>query len=52
MNLENKVDKHIKLTDDISVDLKWHTMKDRVEDLQKKTETETGASFLRREQKL
>ena len=40
-NLDNKVDKHIKLTDDISVDLKWHTMKDRVEDLQKKTQTET-----------
>ena len=40
-NLENKIDKHIKLTDDISVDLKWHTMKDRVEDLQKKTQTET-----------
>ena len=46
INLENKVDKHIKLTDDISVDLKWHTMKDRVEDLQKKTETETVINMI------
>ena len=40
-NLSNTVDKHIKLTDDISIDLKWHTMKDRTEDLKKETETET-----------
>jgi transcription elongation factor Elf1 len=40
-NLSDTVDKHIKLTDDISIDLKWHTMKDRTEDLKKETETET-----------
>ena len=40
-NLKDAPDKHIKLTDDISIDLKWHTMKDRTEDLKKETETET-----------
>ena len=40
-NLDDMVDKHVKLTDDISIDLKWHTMKDRTEDLKKETETET-----------
>ena len=28
-NLEDAVDKHVKLTDDISVDLRWQTLKDR-----------------------
>jgi hypothetical protein len=40
-NLDDMVDKHIKLTDDISVDLKWHTMKDRNDKLEGETETET-----------
>ena len=28
-NLEDAVDRHVKLTDDISVDLRWQTLKDR-----------------------
>ena len=40
-NLDDAVDKHIKLTDSISVDLKWHTMKDRDNKLEGDTETET-----------
>ena len=40
-NLEDAVDKHIKLTDDISLDLRWQTMNDRLKDKEKKTETET-----------
>ena len=39
-NIEDAVDKHIKLTDDISIDLKWQTMNDRLSDAQRKTETE------------
>jgi hypothetical protein len=45
-NLEDKVDKHIKLTDDISVDLRWTTMKDRESDLKKDTETETVINMI------
>jgi hypothetical protein len=40
-NLDDMIDKHIKLTDDISIDLKWHTMKDRHDKLEGETETET-----------
>jgi len=40
-NLDDMVDKHVKLTDDISIDLKWHTMKDRHDKLEGETETET-----------
>jgi|TARA_B110000495_G_scaffold66637_1_gene56802 hypothetical protein len=40
-NLGKEVDTHIKLTDDISLDLKWTTMKDRAEELTSGTETET-----------
>ena len=40
-NLDDVVDKHVKLTDSISVDLKWHTMKDRGNKLEADTETET-----------
>ena len=39
-NLDDMVDKHIKLTDDISVDLKWATMNDRISSSDSKTETE------------
>ena len=38
VNLKNLL--HIKLTDDISVDLKWHTMKDRLTSVDTKTETD------------
>ena len=40
-NLEDAVDKHIKLTDDISLDLRWQTIDDRLSEAQRKTETET-----------
>jgi len=40
-NLNDVVDTHVKLTNDISVDLKWATMKDRNKDLVKESETET-----------
>jgi hypothetical protein len=40
-NLEDAVDKHIKLTDDISLDLKWHKMSDRLSEKERKTETDT-----------
>ena len=40
-NLNDVVDTHIKLTNVISVDLKWATMKDRNKDLLKESETET-----------
>jgi hypothetical protein len=45
-NLENKVDKHIKLTDDISIDLKWHTMKDRQKELRNDSETQTVINMI------
>jgi len=45
-NLEDAVDKHVKLTDDISVDLRWHTMKDRAKDLKKDSETETVINMI------
>ena len=37
---EEPIDTHIKLTDDISVDLKWATMNDRISSSDSKTETE------------
>ena len=41
-NLEDQADTMIKLTDDISVELKWPTMKDRHIDLiDEESETET-----------
>jgi len=40
-NLGKDVDTHIKLTDDISLDLKWATMKNRAQDLKGDNETET-----------
>ena len=45
-NLEDAPDKHIKLTDNISVDLKWHTMKDRHKELKQDTETETVINMI------
>lgn len=39
-NIEDVVDKHVKLTGDISLDLKWQTMSDRLSDSQRKTETD------------
>jgi len=41
-NLEDAIDMHVKLTDDISIDLKWHTMKEKTALVGKKdSETET-----------
>ena len=40
-NLDDTVDKHIKITDDISVDIKWATMKDKDDDFAGDTETQT-----------
>ena len=40
-NLEEEVDKHFKLTDDISIDLKWNTMDDRLDPGEKTSETDT-----------
>jgi hypothetical protein len=40
-NLENAPDKHIKLTDDISLDLKWVTMNDRLTEKERVTGTDT-----------
>jgi hypothetical protein len=45
-NLDDMVDKHVKLTDDISIDLKWHTMKDRHNKLEGETETETVINMI------
>jgi len=39
-NLDEEIDKHIKLTDDISVDLKWMAMNDRLSGGELKTETD------------
>ena len=39
-NLENQIDKHIKLTDDISVDIQWPTMKEKLTEAERKTETD------------
>ena len=40
-NLEDAIDKHIKLTDDISLDLRWQTLDDRLKESERETETET-----------
>jgi hypothetical protein len=45
-NLNDKVDKHIKLTDDISVDLRWTTMKDRKTEKKRDSETETVINMM------
>ena len=39
-NLDEEIDKHVKLTDDISVDLKWMAMNDRLSGEELKTETD------------
>jgi hypothetical protein len=39
-NLENKADKRVKLTDDISIDLTWATMGNRLSEKQRETETD------------
>jgi len=39
-NLDEEIDKHVKLTDDISVDLKWMAMNDRLSGGELKTETD------------
>ena len=36
-NLENKADKRVKLTDDISIDLTWATMGNRLSEKQRET---------------
>ena len=40
-NLEDAPDKHIKLTDDISLDLRWQTMDDRLTEKERVTGTDT-----------
>jgi hypothetical protein len=40
-NLEDAIDKHVKLTDDISIDLNWPTMKDKLTQAERKTGTDT-----------
>ena len=40
-NLEDAPDKHIKLTDDISLDLKWATVNDRLTEKERVTGTDT-----------
>ena len=39
-NLENKADKRVKLTDDISIDVKWQTVNDNLKKVTPKTETD------------
>jgi len=39
-NLEDVVDKHIKITDDISIDVKWQTVNDNLKKVTPKTETD------------
>jgi len=45
-NLEEAVDKHIKLTDDMSLDVRWQTMKDRNKQLADKSETQTVINMI------
>jgi len=45
-NLKDAVDKHVKLTDDMSLDLRWQTMKDRHKDLQNESETQTVINMI------
>jgi hypothetical protein len=40
-NLESKVDKHIKLTDDISLDMRWLRANDKLSEAQRKTQTDS-----------
>ena len=47
-NLENITDNHVKLTDDISVDIKWSTMKDRLSEAERETETDTIINLVAR----
>ena len=39
-NLEEQVDKHVKITDDISVDIQWPTIKNKLTQAERKTETD------------
>ena len=40
-NLESKLDKHIKLTDDISLDMRWLRANDKLTEAQRKTQTDS-----------
>jgi hypothetical protein len=40
-NLDLDVDRNVKLTDDISLDLKWHQINDKLDESERKTETDT-----------
>ena len=40
-NLDLDVDRNVKLTDDISLDLKWHQLDDKLDESERKTETDT-----------
>ena len=39
-NLDEKIDKHIKLTDDISLDMRWLKANDKLTEAQRKTQTD------------
>ena len=45
-NIEDAPDKHIKITDDISVDLKWLKMDDRLSDKERKTGADTVINMI------
>ena len=45
-NLEDAVDMHIEITDDISVDLKWHTLADRLSDAERETQTDAVINMM------
>jgi hypothetical protein len=40
-NLENKIDKHIKINDDISIDMRWLRANDKLTEAQRKTKTDS-----------
>lgn len=45
-NLEDEVDKHIKLSDDMSIDVRWPTNKDRLSNKQRETQTDAIINML------
>ena len=45
-NLEDAPDKHVKITDDISIDLKWLNMDDRLSEKERKTGADTVINMI------
>ena len=45
-NLEDAVDMHVEITDDISLDLKWHTLADRLSDAERETQTDAVINMM------